>query len=99
MTGPSGNGPSICPLRFRITSPKISRGNRSAYYPLNQSLFVYYTYLLGPIGEYQNVLTCVDLECFMHFFNFKFSVVPRLRHEILYKITLLRHYNPQGKQL
>ena len=53
MTGPSGNRLSICPLRFRITSPKISidswggdpdslEANRSAYYPRDQSLFVYY---------------------------------------------------------
>ena len=59
---PSGNRLSICPLRFRIASPKISidlscasvnrnswGGNteslgakRSAYYPRDQSLFVYY---------------------------------------------------------
>ena len=97
MTGPSGNGLSICPLKFRIPSPKISRGNRSAYYPLNQSLFVYYSYLFGPIGEY--VLTCVHLECSMHFFNFTFSVVLGLRHESLYENILLRHYNPQEKQL
>ena len=62
MTGPSGNRPSICPLRFRIASPRVpidlgcasvnrnswggdpeSLGaNRSAYYPRDQSLFVYY---------------------------------------------------------
>ena len=92
MTGPSGKGLSICPLKFRIPSPKISWGNRSAYYPLNQSLFVYYTYLFGPVGEYQHVLTCGHLECFMQFFYFKFSVVLGLRHESLYKITLPSHY-------
>ena len=63
MTGPSGNRLSICPLRFRITSPRVpidlgctsvnrnswggdpeSLGaNRSAYYPRDQSLFVYYS--------------------------------------------------------
>ena len=62
MTGPSGNRLSICPLRFRIASPRVpidlgcasvnrnSWGgdpeslvaNRSAYYPRDQSLFVYY---------------------------------------------------------
>ena len=61
MTGPSGNRLSICPLRFRIASPRVpidlgcasvnrnswggdpeSLGaNRSAYYPPDQSLFVY----------------------------------------------------------
>ena len=66
MTGPSGNGISICPLRFRIPSPRVpidlgctlvnrkslggdpeSLGsNRSAYYPRDQSLLVYY-YSLG----------------------------------------------------
>ena len=53
MTGPSGNRLSICPLRFRIASPRVSidRGaaevilnlsgaNRSAYHPRDQSLFV-----------------------------------------------------------
>ena len=34
-----------------------------------------YSYLFRPIGEHQDVLTCVHLECFMHFFNFKFSMV------------------------
>ena len=59
MTGPSGNKLSICPLRFRIIPPRIwgasvnrncwggdpeSLGaNRSAYYPRDQSLFVYYS--------------------------------------------------------
>ena len=55
MTGPSGNRLSICPLRFRIASPRVpvdrnswggdpeSLGaNRSAYYPRDQSLFVLY---------------------------------------------------------
>ena len=58
MTGPSGNKLSICPLRFRITSTKISfdlgcaletlgdpeslGANRSAYYLRDQSLFIYY---------------------------------------------------------
>ena len=65
MTGPSGNRLSICPLRFRIASPRVfidlgasvnrnswggdteSLGaNRSAYYPRDQSLFVYYISLL-----------------------------------------------------
>ena len=61
MTGPSGNKLSICHLRMRIASPKISinlgcasdnknfwggeteslGANRSAYYPRDQSLFVY----------------------------------------------------------
>ena len=60
MTGPSGNRLSICPLRFRIASPGVpidlgftswggdpeSLGaNRSAYYPRDQSLFVYYSIL------------------------------------------------------
>ena len=59
MTDPSDNRLSICPLRFRITSPRVSIDlgcalvNRNswggdpeslganAYYPRNQSLFVY----------------------------------------------------------
>ena len=62
MTGTSGNRLSICPLRFRIASPRVSidlgcasvnrnswggdteslGANRSACYPRDQSLFVYY---------------------------------------------------------
>ena len=62
MSGPSGNRLSICPLRFRIVSPRVpidlgcasvnrnswggdpeSLGaNRSAYYPRDQSFFIYY---------------------------------------------------------
>ena len=55
------------------------------------------------------MLTCVQLECFMHFFNFKFSmalvsvsskfanVVSGMR--ACMKLLLLRHYNSQVKQL
>ena len=63
MSGPSGNRLSICPLRLRIASPRVSidlgcglvnrnswggnpeslGANRSAYYPRDQSLFVYYS--------------------------------------------------------
>ena len=62
MTGLSGNRLSICPLTFRIASPKIAfdlscasvsrnswggdaeslEANRSAFYPRDHSLFVYY---------------------------------------------------------
>ena len=46
MTGPSGNRLSICPLRFLSSSwvgdPESLGTNRSAYYPRDQSLFVYY---------------------------------------------------------
>ena len=54
MTGPSGNRLSIGPLRFRIASvnrnscggdPESLGANRSAYYPRDQSIFVYYSYI------------------------------------------------------
>ena len=69
MAGPSVMCYLFAPLDSGLPPQKPLGGNRSVYYPRNQSLFVYYSYLFGPIGEYQHVLTCVHLECFMHFFN------------------------------
>ena len=62
MTGPPDNRLSICPLRYRNASPRVSvnfgcalvnrnswggdpeslGANRSAYFPRDQPLFVYY---------------------------------------------------------
>ena len=77
MTGPSGKGLSIyLPLEIQDCLPKSLSEEIDLPITLETSHYLlYYSYLFGPIGEYQHVLTCVHLECFMHFFNFMFSEV------------------------